>query len=70
MGNTAPWDSSNRQWNGVPRNLHNPEGHFVKFVRRLVRRYQGDVHYREIRNEPNLDYMWHGASARQSISLM
>lgn len=63
VGNTAPWDSSNKEWNGVPRDLHKPGGHFPNFVHRLAERYKGDVHYWEIRNEPNLDYMWHGTSA-------
>lgn len=65
VGNTAPWDSDNREWNGVPKDLSNPGGHFPHFVRELVTRYKADVHYWEIRNEPNLDYMWHGASPQK-----
>ncbi len=65
VGNTAPWDSSNREWNGVPRDLAKTDGHFPHFVHELVTRYKADIHHWEIRNEPNLDYMWHGASAAQ-----
>ena len=63
VGNTAPWDSDNGEWNGVPKDLRDPNGHFTKFVTELVKRYQGRVEHWEIRNEPNLDYMWHGRDA-------
>lgn len=62
VGNTAPWDSSNHDWNGVPKDLSTPHGKFQEFVRKLVRRYRTEIHYWEIRNEPNLDYMWHGSA--------
>src|SRR5579864_2305444 len=63
LGNTAPWDSNNNDWNGVPKDLSDPNGHFVQFVQQLAGRYSQDVHYWEIRNEPNLEYQWHGTSA-------
>lgn len=60
VGNTAPWDSRNHDWNGVPKDLHKPNGHFSIFCHKLAERYKGRIKYWEIRNEPNLDYMWHG----------
>ena len=65
VGNTAPWDSDNGQWNGVPKDLGNNDGHFVHFLQQLVGRYKGSVHHWEIRNEPNLEYMWHGRKAER-----
>lgn len=60
VGNTAPWDSRNKDWNGVPNDLHKANGHFSIFVHKLAERYKGKINYWEIRNEPNLEYMWHG----------
>jgi hypothetical protein len=65
VGNTATWDSSNGEWNGVPRDLDNPGGLFPQFVHRLVERYHDRIHAWEIRNEPNLDYMFAGHSAER-----
>lgn len=61
IGDTAPWDSRNNDWNGVPKDQNKPDGHYAKFVRALVGRYKGKIHYWEVRNEPNMEYMWHGS---------
>ena len=55
IGSTALWDSTNGEWDGAPKDLPNSDGCFPQYVRKLVARYKDDVHYWEIRNEPNLD---------------
>ena len=63
VGNTALWDSTDSDWNGVPLDLANPNGAFPQFVAKLVARYKSDIHYWEIHNEPNLGYSWVNTSA-------
>jgi len=55
IGSTAPWDSTNGEWDGAPKDLADSGGCFPQYVRKLVARYKDEVHYWEIRNEPNLD---------------
>ncbi|MBF0502273.1 MAG: endo-1,4-beta-xylanase [Candidatus Riflebacteria bacterium] len=57
VGGTALWDSTNKDWNGAPKDLANPHGAFPQYVRKLVQRYKHAIRYWEIRNEPNLDKM-------------
>lgn len=59
VGGTALWDSTNGDWNGTPKDLNDPNGHWPQFVHRLVERYRQDIAWWEIRNEPNLDQMSH-----------
>ncbi|MBX9723391.1 MAG: endo-1,4-beta-xylanase [Candidatus Obscuribacterales bacterium] len=61
LGNTATWDSRSHEWNGVPNDLGKKDGYYTRFVRQLALRYKGKIRYWEIRNEPNLEYMWHGS---------
>ncbi len=70
VGNTATWISSNGEWNGVPKDLDDQRGQFPHFVRKLVERYRADIHYWEIRNEPNLDYMFQGADPKQYLEYL
>jgi GH35 family endo-1,4-beta-xylanase len=70
VGNTAPWDSTNGDWTGVPKDLSDPNGYFVRFVRNLATRYHNDIHYWEIRNEPNLPDVWQGGSPQKYVTYL
>ena len=55
VGGTALWDSTDKDWDGAPKDIGDPHGAFPQFVQKLVERYKSEIQYWEVRNEPNLD---------------
>ncbi len=57
---TPSWASDNGQKNGVPRSSVAQE-HWRKFVKAVVQRYQNDIDYFDVWNEPNNEKFWLGS---------